>query len=1062
MTISNSPVAEINLDNDINTAESIEIRISNLNELINSIEIIYANNQFRMASLEQPLAKNLSLNKGPWKNSISQGPADNLNANSIWDFIFTSPIKDIYYNASPQIAQNLPNLINNVNRVRYDSIFNEHIERINISGGLKDSITNAVSQLNNLNVIGYQSQLENAKELIVSPLIEELEVFKAILNVVSTEINNPQSTIYKAGSPFGPFSNQEIASFEMPPITQEIITSITSTIEALRRIFNRIDQLVNIPQDVLTRIILINSGLQQSTTDPDQFNFILPNEKEPWGIRFSYQTTQSGNLFATQNQVNEFSNNPTGHSITRLNSNQRQQELEATRELLEDTIINSTRDFYFQLLPAIKTNMPSSGSTDVPGAMPGIQFRIENNIVKHKIPGFAPIYQPIGIDSIKCTLVGMFTGNDGVDLSSSYLDDISVGLLKPGQSSIQDNTGPFNNESFNIYDQSKDSKSFGGSRFSSTIGGLPEVKDKASSTAATIPSLSEDAFRGAQDFYNEIVSQGKEVEVELNLRKGSGPFPGGNIGPFRDPDTGNPRFKGLIKRLDLYYVRRDRCWFIIDLEITESGLIGKECLNLTNVIDESVELFEGVTEPIGLTKEELDKCFKDPHEMPLNGEDSGTTFVLDQATGLSYFYSTLTGSLRSDRTYPLSYDETQRFLYQNRFTGVITNVPRIVFDIANSTAILGGLAPTRVKIAGLMLRLAALYEPTLTSTENDFAVNLIPSSTVKYLGIIGHGTSWKYNKNDGKFYFVFESDGSFVRSIETSTQRARTLKDLLYDREFGFFDLGAVDKIANFVVNEYNPLLKNTAVNCDIQANNPSNNNIVSTSIAEQPSTIIPNTQVNNNNSTVEETTLVNSNNENNNEDELQTIINNIENGLFDEYIQQALNQYFKILSSNNRSFTADNLTPNLNTILKTGVENGTLFIESDNNINITLIEGRSRVTKNQTNNSEISIAVKYNFDKEFTLVSNNTRFNYNPISTNRDADIIVRAVLNNGIRVYKIDAISLATSRTGRNRASSNRVTNASIDAAPSNNNIPVIFNSVNSPPITGNNIIQLPNLLQ
>jgi len=1066
MTIAFSPAAQINLDNANNTAESIEARVSNLNELINSIETIYGNNQSRMDTTEID-NKIIDLTAGPWKNSTEVEGTERLNTNSVWDFIFTSPIRDTYYNASPEIAAGLPNFIPNYNTGRYDSIFREHIQRLNISGGLKDSINNAVSQLNNLNTVGYQSQLEQAKVMIAAPLIEELEVFRDILIVVSSEINNPQSIIYKPGSPYGPFSTIELAGFEMPLLTGDIINGINSIIALYRTLFNNIDQLVNLPQDILTRVSLTNAGLEQSPTDPNQFNLILPQEKDPWGIRFSYQTSEAGNLFAVGQQVNEFSNNPTGQSIRAENGRVRQQELIASQSLLEEATVNLTKQFYFQLLPAIKTNLPSSGSTDVPGAMPGIQFRIENNIVKHKIPGFAPVYQPIGIDCIKCTLVGMFTGNDGVDLSASYLEDLSAGLLKKGQSLLD---LPFADRSnFSLAEGSSKLSQFDPSNNPFTSGGeldyrnnplifkdgvdLPIPSSSKSTTSNNVAVLSEDAFRGAQDFYNEIVSQGREVEVELNLRKGTGPLSGGNAGPFRDPGTGNPKFKGLIKRLDLYYVRRDRCWFIIDLEITNSGLIGNECLNLTNIIEESVELFEGVNTSLGLTKEQLDKCFKDPLDIPLKGDESGIAMVIDQATGLSYFYSTITGNLRTDRTYPLSYTETQGFLYRNRFTGKLDNIPSIN-DIDNSFAILGGFASHRVRVAGLMLRLAALYEPTLTNKENDFASNWIPSSSYN---LTWHGTSWKYNKHDGKFYYVYERDGTLVRDAETSVKRARPLKDLLYDREFGFYDLNSVDKIANFILSEYTPLLQIPDNDCTQlldELNNEdfnrqgtnSNQGIKSTRIDEEQSlNVVPN-QIGNgidpNIINLPPTTLVNPSNQNTNPEDaqanLEELAENVENGALDRLIEQGLNEYIKVLDPNNGSFIGTTLSPSLNNNLRILAREGTLFTEDATEASLSLVTGRTRVIQNATNNSEISISIKYNVNNPFNLVSRGTRLNYE-LGRSRFGAVVVKAFLNSGSKVYKIDGLrlnyGLATSST---KTQPEKVEPAPINQEPSDNNKP------------------------
>jgi hypothetical protein len=83
---------------------------------------------------------------------------------------------------------------------------------------------------------------------------------------------------------------------------------------------------------------------------------------------------------------------------------------------------STLKEWYLTLLPAMRSVMPNNGGQDVPGALPGLQFQIRSNIAKHKIPGFQPLYQHLGVDSIIITLIGTFTGDGG--LGSTY--DVST------------------------------------------------------------------------------------------------------------------------------------------------------------------------------------------------------------------------------------------------------------------------------------------------------------------------------------------------------------------------------------------------------------------------------------------------------------------------------------------------------------------------------------------------------------------------------------------------------------------------------------------------------------
>lgn len=79
-----------------------------------------------------------------------------------------------------------------------------------------------------------------------------------------------------------------------------------------------------------------------------------------------------------------------------------------------DNQLATRHEWFLTLLPAMRSVIPLSGGMDTPGALPGLQFQIKSNIAKHKVPGFQPIFQHMGVDSIVITLVGTFTGDGGL------------------------------------------------------------------------------------------------------------------------------------------------------------------------------------------------------------------------------------------------------------------------------------------------------------------------------------------------------------------------------------------------------------------------------------------------------------------------------------------------------------------------------------------------------------------------------------------------------------------------------------------------------------------------
>lgn len=601
--------------------------------------------------------------------SLANGnvPWDITNANrrNAFEYIYSEPLQTIMSGRSVEVGNfvNPDSSVSRANRVdvtplsittiegfakgvRYDQIFNDHQHFIKGPGAtLSNLLTEARTNLDTFNIVNYQSNLTNAKKLLVNQMVEPVRIFIQSLRVTDSQITNPQSFFYKTGSSYGTtatFDPETIGNFDMGPEMDSLREQAGEIFTKLRDLFNAIDALSKIKEDILKRVVLNNQGFTEDPNEPGTFNKGT-DAKENWGIKFSYTKTFNSNEFIRTTGQNKALNNSLTQTRTRDTNRQQalnNSTLRANQQLLEGINLEQTRHYYMSLLPAIKSNLPVQGGVDVPGAMPGLQFRIENTIVKHKVPGFSPIYQPLGIDCIKCTIVGLFTGEDGVDFSDALLKDLSTGLLADGTtlrpakggiatpSRASKNNNPFLNGG--PLDYRNNPLVF------RTGVDTPIPKNEKQQPNRAV--LSEDAFSNAQEFYNEIVAPGVEIEVEINTKGRSGGKTGGASGPFRNSETGNPFFKALVKRMDIYYVRQDRAYFILDLLITNSGLIGEECINLTNVIEESTELFNETEPDADITLDLLEKCFnkKATRRYRFKKDRKDTELVIDTSTGLSY------------------------------------------------------------------------------------------------------------------------------------------------------------------------------------------------------------------------------------------------------------------------------------------------------------------------------------------------------------------------------------------------------------------------------------------
>lgn len=269
-----------------------------------------------------------------------------------------------------------------------------------------------------------------------------------------------------------------------------------------------------------------NNKVDQGKVDTPTNN--TPQPAESWGVRFKYASGSPRN--------NTFSNIPIGaietpESLQRLNE-------------------PPSKEWFLKLLPAMKSTMGTQGGMDVPGSMPGLSIRITPSIVKHRIPGFQPVYQHMGVDSVVITLVGAFTGADG------------------------ENHKPYNGEMLYRGKGEYDS------RLDNVIKG--ELCDVVRSF---------DAYKSFNEFYRIAVLDSNEMEVEINLARNNDvmqPQKSSFASNLRDATSGNPKFKCFLRRMEAFHAKSDRTWYTMELEVTDHGIASNEPVNLTNLIEESV------------------------------------------------------------------------------------------------------------------------------------------------------------------------------------------------------------------------------------------------------------------------------------------------------------------------------------------------------------------------------------------------------------------------------------------------------------------------------------------
>lgn len=216
------------------------------------------------------------------------------------------------------------------------------------------------------------------------------------------------------------------------------------------------------------------------------------------------------------------------------------------------------QSFYMTLLPAIASQLNLQGARDTPNAMPGLNFKIIPNIAKLKVPGFQPIYQNLGIDAVLCTIVGCFTGADGI---SEMRNGVNFALSK---SQNKGDVLPYK----------------GNGTF---------FKNGSDENSLKLVISELDSYRNFQEFYQMTILNGKEVSVEINLAKTSG----ASIQLGKDKNlrsgNGNPKFQAVIKSMEVYHAKSDRTWYTLQLEISDFGLASKTPINLTNKLNERIK-----------------------------------------------------------------------------------------------------------------------------------------------------------------------------------------------------------------------------------------------------------------------------------------------------------------------------------------------------------------------------------------------------------------------------------------------------------------------------------------
>lgn len=370
----------------------------------------------------------------------------------------------------------------------------------------------------------------------------------------------------------------------------------------------------------------------------------VPKKEEPedqcpkpnadkWGVRFRYKVGQFNKCLPAQATSQE---KVALTDTIQKTKQERDLERSALNFLAGNTRTNplpsayEERDWFLSLLPAMRSVLPVQGGMDTPNAMPGMQFRVISNIAKHRIPGFQPIYQHLGVEATYITLIGTFTGDGGLGAITKY-DDAYEGAKSKVRSTSEGGVASRAEDDFidkevgtdflvkptkKLSDRARKTEVpknyLNGSLFNSDgcpgeCGDMPSTNPgtgksnlkqpynvASHETAKPLWEIASqlDSYHEFVSFYKIAVQQGNELEVEVNVRRnndGLKPRKGIESDPLRNIQTGNPKFKGYVRRMEVYHSRSDRTWYMIEMEVTDHALAGTKAINLTDNIDKQIQ-----------------------------------------------------------------------------------------------------------------------------------------------------------------------------------------------------------------------------------------------------------------------------------------------------------------------------------------------------------------------------------------------------------------------------------------------------------------------------------------
>lgn len=200
--------------------------------------------------------------------------------------------------------------------------------------------------------------------------------------------------------------------------------------------------------------------------------------------------------------------------------------------------------FHFTLLPAMSSQIRNGAAFDVPNASPGLQITSVPAIQKSRMPGFAPLHQVMGIDSVMVKMVGAFTGTES-----------STEPAKPRRQALTPD--PRGSRFFE----------YGGARRAGDITGLREAGG------------SFDSFNTFHEFFDFVGVNSDEFIVEINTNRAADGSTKKKLRGALRSEAGNPRFKGILRKMEIFHARHDRTWYTLEVEVTDTGLAVQECID---------------------------------------------------------------------------------------------------------------------------------------------------------------------------------------------------------------------------------------------------------------------------------------------------------------------------------------------------------------------------------------------------------------------------------------------------------------------------------------------------